>query len=120
MLGFEVMIWRETEANMPKPWEWRVARWLTGTNGLAWLDGWAATGQVKNLGGNGYPLHFRIKAGTLAQVLAGGLPANDSPLVIGDDYVLPRGFNGTLELDAAKLQACPEDEWLVVEAWDQS
>ena len=121
MLGFDVLIWRESEANhRPHPWKWCVARWETGVRGLDWLEALVVPGEVRDLGGNGYPNHYRIRAGTLARVLAQGLPRNDSPQVFGDDYVLPAGYNGTLEWDVAKLQACPEEEWLVVEAWDMS
>jgi len=121
MLGFEIMIWREHEANnKPYPSKWCVATWETGTQGLKWLDALVPKGEVQDLGGNGYPLHYRIQAGALTRALEHGLPANHSPPVIGEDYVLPAGYNGTLNLDAAKLKACPEDEWLVVEAWDMS
>ena len=121
MLGFDVMIWREHEANnKPYPSKWCVARWETGVRGLDWLEALVPAGDVKDLGGNGYPIYYRIRAGTLARMLEQGLPSNNSPGVIGDDYVLPRGYNGKLEWDAAKLQACAEDEWLVVEAWDMS
>lgn len=120
MLGFDVMVWREHEANQPQPWKWCVAQWETGVRGLDWLDELVPAGEVRDLGGNGYPLHYRIRASTLARVLKHGVPANDSPSVIGEDYVLPTGYNGPLTVDAAKLQACLEDEWLVVEAWDMS
>jgi len=56
----------------------------------------------------------------LAEVLRHGLPPNNSPLVIGDDYVLPAGYNKPLTLDVNKLHTCPPDEWLVVQAWDMS
>lgn len=120
MLGFQVMIWRPSEEKGRYPADRCVAQWETGYRGLKWLDAMVATDEVQDLGGNGYPLHYRIRAGALARVLARGVPPNDSSTVIGDDYVLPAGYNGKLELDAAKLQACPDDEWLVVEAWDLS
>ena len=53
----------------------------------------AEAGLAKAPGGNGYPLHFRVRAGAFCKTIGDGLPAHDSPEVIGDDYVLPAGYN---------------------------
>ena len=119
MLGWMVLVWRASDdaARNRAP---TLARWETGAGGLRWLDALAGAGLAKALGGNGYPLHFRVRADAFSRTISGGLPTNDSPEVIGDDYVLPAGYNGALHLDAERLGRCPVDEWLAVEAWDLS
>jgi hypothetical protein len=54
----------------------------------------------------------------LLPILKAGLPANRSPVVIGEDSVRPAGYSGVLELRQA--EGIPEGEILTVEAWDQS
>ncbi len=119
MLGWAVMVWRASVESggtrVPA-----MAQWETGVFGLRWLEALVDKGLAQDLGGNGYPLHYRIRADAFAQAIGQGLPSNASPEVIGDDYVLPAGYNGKLTLDIECLRRCPADEWLVVEAWDLS
>ena len=76
MLGFEVMIWRDGKERLPEPWKHCVARWETGVGGLRWLDERGEAGGVLDLGGDGYPLRYRIRAGVFAKVPARGVPRN--------------------------------------------
>ena len=117
VLGWYVLVFRKG-ADAPK--QLPLALWETGVFGLEWLDDLVKAEKAVNLGGDGYPKCYSITAGVLLPVLAKGLPSNRSPLVIGDDYLLPPGWNGQLELDLAALSACPTDETLFIEAWDQS
>lgn len=119
MLGWGVMVWRASaESDWPRgP---AMAHWETGISGLSWVDALVERNLARDLGGNGYPLRYRIRADAFAQAIGHGLPSNDSPEVIGDDYVLPARYNGKLTLDAESLKECACDEWLVVEAWDLS
>jgi hypothetical protein len=61
----------------------------------------------------------RLRDVVLLPVLAEGLPANQSPPVIGEDYVLPAGCRGKVQILGA-LDELPANEILVVEAWDLS
>jgi hypothetical protein len=118
MLGWQVYVYRDYE----KGREGRVlvALWETGLYGLKWIDDLVKAGQVADLGGDGYPNRYQIGAGVFLKAISGGLPANNSPMTFGEDYVLPRGWNGELKLNAEALSACGSDETLVAEAWDQS
>jgi hypothetical protein len=121
MLGWEVFVSRqETESSLEKQDEVLLARWTTGIRGLDWIDDLIKADKATDLGGNGYPFRYSSTAGVLLPILTGGLPPNSSPAVIGDDYVLPPGWNGNIELDLAKWSDCPSEERLVIEAWDQS
>jgi hypothetical protein len=55
----------------------------------------------------------------IAEFDAKGLPANRSPLVVGDDYVLPAGYNGPV-VKGSEFEAVPADETLFIEIWDLS
>lgn len=120
MLAYEVMIWRAEDVGKDHPWEWCVARWLTGAMGLRWIQELTKEGLVRGWKGNGYPFSFEIQVGTLLERLRDGLPANATPAIFGDDYVLPAGFNGELHLDVERLNQCQSEEWLACNAWDQS
>lgn len=122
MLGWWVTVIPETEWNK-SPAEGKrhvLAEWETGVSGLSWLDDLAKAGKVVAEKGCGYPNLYRATAGVIFPILTRGLPENDSPLVIGDDYVLPQGWNGKLNLDQEGMANCPADEPLVLEAWDLS
>jgi hypothetical protein len=121
MLGWDVMVFRKIPRPQPeKAEELLLARWATGVFGLKWLDDLVRSNRAVDLGGNGYPSRYSIAAGVLLPVISRGLPANSSPLVVGEDYSLPPGWNGKLEIDAEKFSACPSEEQLIIEAWDQS
>lgn len=100
--------------------EARLAQWQTGIFGLSWLDDLTAANKATDLGGNGYPNRYLITAGELLGAISFGVPANDSPQVIGDYYALPRGWGSGLRIKTDVLAACPKDALLIVEAWDQS
>ena len=113
MLGWEVFVSRQG-SDAP------VARWKTSVFGLKWLDALVEGHKALDLGGNGYPNKYSIAAGVLLPIITRGLPANSSPLVVGDDYVTPAGWSGDVTLNAKNAAACHPDEQLLLEAWDQS
>lgn len=120
MLGWEVFVYRQIRTPQGEPGKILLARWMTGLNGLDWLEDLVKTNRAVDLGGDGYPCRYSIAAGVLSPVLSRGLPAHDGPPVIGDDYALPAGWNGDLKADHAALASRPSEEQLLVEAWDQS
>jgi hypothetical protein len=116
MLGWGIYVFRQPMATNSKS----LAEWMTSHRGLDWLDRLVAAGKATDLGGNGYPNRYAVKASVLLPILAAGLPENNSPVVVGDDYVLPAGWNGELILHREAVANCPVDADLIVEAWDQS
>ena len=115
MLGWEVFAFRNSNAKR----ENLIVHWMTSVFGLDWLDQLVKEGRATDLGGNGYPNRYEISVGVLVPLLSKGLPANSSPLVIGDDYVLPEGWSGsvTWRQDPA---TCRASDTLFLEVWDQS
>ena len=114
MLGWEIFVDRQNPQQ-------QVARWRTGVLGARWLGELVKEGKATDLGGNnGYPDRYQVAARVLLPILASGPPAHDSPLVIGDDYVLPPGWNDRLQFDRTVAEACDPNEILNIEVWDQS
>ncbi len=121
MLGWSISIYRhinnpilnKTEAVL-------IAQWETSVYGICWIDDLVKEGKAKDLGRFGYPSRYSITAGVLLPIIKSGLPSHDSPLVIGDDYIMPEGWNSELQIDLQKLSDCPSDEILFIHAWDQS
>lgn len=112
MLGWEIFVFQANDESSS------IANWKTGILGLRWIDGLVIAGNAIDLEGNGYPYRYSIAAGVLLPIVRAALPLNDSPLIIGDDYILPKGWNGELLLE--KLANYSADETLMIEAWDQS
>lgn len=116
MLSWEVFVFRSAEAKS----EDLIARWQTSVFGLKWLDQLVKDGYASDLGGNGYPCKYSVTAGVLLPIITASLPSNNSPLVIGDDYVLPEGWSGDITWNREATLACQPDDILTIEAWDQS
>ena len=115
MLAWEVFVFRNAEAKR----EDLIVHWMTSSSGLDWLDQLVKAGKASENPGCGYPDRYLIAAGVLLPILYKGLPSNRSPPVIGDDYFIPEGWNGSVvwEQDA---KTCSESDILLIEAWDQS
>lgn len=116
MLGWEVFVYRDSS---PTPQN-LIARWQTSVFGLKWLEQLVKENSAQDLGGNGYPDNYSVAAGVLLPIIKAGLPANNSPLVVGDDYVLPEGWSGEIVWNQSLVLACKSDDLLTIEAWDQS
>jgi hypothetical protein len=72
------------------------------------------------LGGNGYPLQYTAMAGDLINQITEGPPC--ARQVWGHDLgdILSPGWEGKTTKDPVALGACRPDEWLLIEAWDES
>ena len=116
MLGWEIFVYRCPEAKQGD----LVARWMTSISGLKWLDQLVMDGKAFDLGGNGYPCKYNVSADVLLPIITSGLPANNSPLVIGEDYVLPANWSGDIVWDREAALDCQPGDLLTIEAWDQS
>ena len=116
MLGWEIDIFRNSDTESKD----LVAHWRAGMSGTNWLDQLVKIGHASDLGGDGYPCYYSATAGVLLSILASGPPKNNSPLVIGDDYVLPENWSDEITWNREVALACQSSELLTIEAWDQS
>jgi len=115
MLGWEAFVFRQPVGGERV----LLASWRTSVFGLRWLDDLVAAGKAFDLGGNGYPNLYTVAAEVLLPILGKGLPENDSPLVIGEDYVLPAQWSGSITWRGDTAN-CAHGDQLLIEAWDQS
>ncbi len=120
MLGWQVLVFRGSERSADTPEGESIASWKTGTSGLQWLYDLVQRGEAVDLGGNGYPNRYSIVANVLLPIISSGLPLNDGPAVIGDDYFFPKGWSTKVKLDRQKIAVCPADAQLLIEQWDLS
>ncbi|MGA0588854.1 hypothetical protein ACO2Q2_17295 [Dyella sp. KRB-257] len=114
MLGWEIFVYRPTAPDI------FIARWMTSVFGLDWLDQLVKDNKVVDLGGGGYPNKYASTARVLLPIIKAGPPAHDSPLVIGDDYVLPQGWSSKVTWNKREVMACSANDQLMLEAWDKS
>ena len=101
----------------------RVAIWRAHVSGLSWLKDLAESDDAVHVADNsGYPVRYTVRAGALVPIILDGPPnvrttkfvAKPSDIV-GFDH-LPGGA----VIDRRAIEKCQPDEWLQVEAWDES
>ena len=98
----------------------RIATWQTGLGGLKWLDELVSSGRAASTSRGGYPETYLITCRDFTSRLEGGLP-NERPVwrtEAGD--ILTDSWIGKTEILTEALAQCDPDEWLLVEAWDES
>ncbi len=118
MLGWDVLVFKRSKVEGKA--DKLAAKWSSGALGLDWLDELVEQKKAACLLGSGYPNYYFIHAGTLLPILTKGLPAHNTPLVIGDDYVLPPNWTTEIEWDREVVLSCEQGDLLIIEAWDQS
>jgi len=125
MLGWHVSVYRQTDegtsaATATSPEGPRLAAWQTGLDGLNWLDELVTDGKAIDLGGNGYPCRYTATAKFLIPRILDKPPGARGTWIAGASDVLSKRWEGKTLVDRAAAAACRPDEWLLVEAWDES
>jgi len=125
MLGWHISVYRQADggsssATAESKEGARIAVWQTGIDGLQWLDELVRSGQAIELGGNGYPYRYTGQAEHIILPIMDGPPEAHSPWVGGPDDIILSGWEGRTVIDQAVADECRRDEWLLIEAWDES
>jgi hypothetical protein len=99
----------------------RLAVWQTGLGGLDWLDELAKDGRAIALGGDGYPIRFTAQCEQLLPRIENG-PPNARAVWLSDptDIIDYDKWPGRTTIDREAIADCSPDEWLLVEARDES
>ena len=124
-LGWHISVYRQSaDRSLPAAAnaqvETRIAVWQTGLWGLRWIDDLVQSGRAHSLGGNGYPCRYTALARDLLPSITSGPPEARDPWVFDPgDILLPHWVGRTL-IDKEAVENCSPDEWLLVEAWDES
>jgi|GEM_PF-3593790 hypothetical protein len=95
------------------------AAWQADCNGLDWFEDLVKAGKAIRLRGGGYPSLYTATAENLiTQIIDGPPRANDSRNKWVEGDVKP-SVVGTW-INRTKAADCSPDEWLLIEAWDES
>jgi hypothetical protein len=97
----------------------RIAVWQAGIAGLRWLDELVESGAAMAESSNGYPSVFYAKAADVLSRLDAPPEARQIWLS-GQHDVLTDKWAGKTVVDWGAAARCRPDEWLLIEAWDES
>lgn len=106
----------------------RVAVWQAGPYGLAWLrqaagEDYGAVSEREC----GYPHRYIVPSASFLETFLNRRP-HVAPIYEQPHWVVPEesvgllrpGYLGKTTVDEAAVNACADDKWLYVEAWDES
>jgi hypothetical protein len=124
-LGWNIGVYRQqndgsTPASFGAPAGTRLAVWQTGLGGLNWLDDLVSQKKAVSLGGNGYPVEYTAMAGYIIPRLRDDPPGAKGVWTFDEGDVLLPGWLGQTTKDIQAMNACRSDEWLLIQAWDES
>jgi hypothetical protein len=104
-----------------------LARWLTDASGLTWLRPLVDQGKVFQTKQNGYPNEYRGLAGDILPLIRTdamqprGLGVWVFGMDEGEEYAFPpSGVVTDVMRYEDRIAACLDDQWVIIEAWDQS
>lgn len=125
MLGWHISVYRQSDggtgpATPDTSAGTRLAVWQSNYRGLRWFDDLVSEGKVIDLGGNGYPNRYTAIAEHLLPRILAKPPEARHTWIIGEGTVDPAVWVGKTLIDGAEAKKCRSDEWLLVEAWDES
>ncbi|WP_424892239.1 hypothetical protein [Streptomyces sp. XH2] len=112
MLGWSIHISAQTpeEADSDTTGQTDLARWTAGLPGLDWITELVKAGKAEQLSNSGYPCRYTARAGDVLPLLAGGTPS----------HVRPQDTVSGVWMNSERIAACPADQVLTIDAWDQS
>ena len=125
MLGWHISVYRQADggkspAKNESTQGARIAVWQTGLEGLSWLDDLVKMNQAVDLGGNGYPNHYTAQSKHLIRQIVDGPHRANKTWVCGPQDTTTSKWAGKTVIDSTVAEDCRPDEWLLVEAWDES
>ncbi|HRA82102.1 MAG TPA: hypothetical protein PL024_11430 [Thauera sp.] len=123
MIGWWIVVAAQTPEERDRAIDTKpavLANWEVGPGGIEWLHQLVKAGRASQLSFRVYPNRYTAKAANVLPLLAGGPPAHRGPPIIGDDYVMPANWKGNVIFHQDKIEACPPDQVLTIDAWDQS
>lgn len=105
-----------------------LARWMCDPSGLDWLRPLIEQGKVRQTKHHGYPNQYVGRAADILPLIQQGEAIRSRGLGVwvigvdeGDEYAIPpSGAHGHVVIHEDRMARCPDDQWLTVDAWDQS
>jgi len=97
----------------------RLAVWQANLAGLRWIMQLREDGDAAILGGDGYPVYFTALARHILPKLDGE-PPEANPLWVSGVGDNVSGWLGKTTKYEEVIGRCSPEEWLLIEAWDES
>jgi hypothetical protein len=125
MLGWHVSVYRQKDggrspATAKSEEGTRLAVWQADVGGLKWIHELVKAGKAIDLLGNGYPNRYTAVAENLIPHISATPPlAREHWLLEAGDIVTDQWVGKTVT-DPIEITQCRPDEWLLIEAWDES
>ena len=119
MIGWWIVVAAQTPEERDRAIDTKpavLANWEVGPGGIEWLHQLVKAGRASQLSFSGYPNRYTAKAANVLPLLAGGPPAHRGPPIIGDDYVMPANWKGNVIFHQDKIEVCPPDQVLTIDA----
>ncbi|PTT88498.1 hypothetical protein DBR42_09675 [Pelomonas sp. HMWF004] len=85
-----------------------LAQWEAGADGIRWIEDLVAGGMAEKLASGGYPNRYTALASAVL------------PVLVGDDDMTTSTWRNKPEVNSERVAACPLDQRLTIDAWDQS
>ena len=125
-LGWHISVYRQQNdgsapASFGAAHGQRLAVWQTGIRGLDWLDELVKEQKALDLGGNGgYPNEFTAMAAHIVPRLRDTPPEAKAVWTYDAGDIITPQWLGKTTKDADAMDACRPEEWLLIQAWDES
>ena len=125
MLGWNVSVYRQKSdgtkaATFETERSERLAVWQAGLCGLSWLNELVQNGKAINLGGDGYPVRYTAPAQYILSEIINGPPEARAVWEHDQCDILTEKWQGKTVVNTDLAKRCDGNEWLIVEAWDES
>jgi hypothetical protein len=125
MIGWNISVYRrdsdgsDTNPDQLRKGE-RLAVWQTSADGLRWLDALVEAGNANVIAEGGYPSRYTATASHVLPNLLNEPPQANALWVCGPEDVIGSMWAGKTVIDRAAIERCEPEEWLLIEAWDES
>jgi hypothetical protein len=97
-----------------------VAQWQGRLDAIDWLRDLTKTGNAVDLGGNGYPFLMTVKAAAVLPVIESGPPHENELWGHDAGDILTSRWAGRTVFNPDVAVQCGDEEWLMVEIFDES
>jgi hypothetical protein len=125
MLGWHVSVYRQKDggrlpATAKSEEGARLAVWQADVGGLKWIHELVKAGKAVDLLGNGYPNRYTAAAENLIPHLSATPPLARTVWQREEGDIVTDQWVGKTATDPIEITQCRPDEWLLIEAWDES
>jgi hypothetical protein len=126
MLGWHISVYRKTSqrfepADSLSSTGSLLAQWQGDVDALSWIIAVCETENGRLMGGDGYPFCYTARCDALKSTILGGPPGARKVWIHGPDDIIDYSkWKGSTFIDPGEFDRTDDNEWLFVEAWDES